>query len=185
MLTTLISILASLIPARYRGRLFHASNLDVQRGGLLSGILQIVLPAGYLWLRYPGWYQAYVAGIVDQVAAKGGDQTAQAAAALGAGTFALYTYLISPLTLLLIYLMLEGIVRLTAFVTSKEILPSLPLQLIAWVHGWSSHAARERELGPRMVDVVKAGPTGQFITIESCRPKQWDTLLTIAYMDKM
>ncbi|HUS20096.1 MAG TPA: hypothetical protein VMZ25_10640, partial [Terriglobales bacterium] len=46
-------------------------------------------------------------------------------------------------------------------------------------------AARERELGPRMVDVVKAGPTGQFITIESCRPKQWDTLLTIAYMDKM
>jgi hypothetical protein len=185
MLTTLLSILMSLFPARYRGRLFHAANLDVQRGCLLSGIIQIVLPALYLWLRYPAWYGNYVQAIVNQVIAKGGTQEAQAAAALGAGSFAIFTYLISPLTLLFVYTMFEGVVRLTAFVTSKEVLPSLPLQLIAWLHGRISKSARESARGPRVVDVVKTGPSPEMIVVESCRPKSWDTLLTISYMDQM
>jgi hypothetical protein len=185
MLTALLSIVLSLVPARYRGRLFHESSFDVQRGALASSIIEIVAPALLLWLRYPAWYAAYVDGIVAQVAAKGGDKAAQASAALGAGTFSLFEYLLQPLTLLLVFFMFEGAVRLSAFVASKEVLPSLPLQLVAWLHTWASGTAKERALGPRVVDVVKPGPTPDLIVIESCRPKAWDTLLTISYMDKM
>ncbi|MEO6119759.1 MAG: hypothetical protein ABIP12_03640, partial [Terriglobales bacterium] len=94
-------------------------------------------------------------------------------------------YLMQPLTLLLVYFMFEGVVRLSAFVASKEVLPSLPLQLVAWLHSWAAGSAKERALGPRIPDLVKPGPTPDLIVIESCRPKAWDTLLTISYMDKM
>ncbi len=184
-LTMFLSIVLSLFPARYRGRLFHASSFDVQRGALASSIIQIVAPALFLWLRYPAWYQAYVERIVTQVAAKGGDKISQASASLGAGTFSLFEYLIQPLTLLLVYFMFEGVVRLSAFVASKEVLPSLPLQIVAWIHTWAAGSAKERALGPRIVDLVKPGPTPELLIIESCRPKSWDTLLTISYMDKM
>jgi hypothetical protein len=185
MLTVFLSIVLSMVPARYRGRLFHASNFDVQRGALASSLIEMIGPALLLWLRYPAFYQAYVQAIVADAAAKGAHREAQAAAAMGAGSFAIFTYLIQPLTLLLVYFMFEGAVRLSAFVASKEVLPSFPLQLIAWIHGWAAGSAHERALGPRIADVVKPGPTPELLIIESCRPKAWDTLLTISYMDKM
>jgi len=185
MLTVLLSIVVSLFPARYRGRLFHASNFDVQRGAMYSSILQLVLPAATLWLRYPGWYADYVRAIVDQVAAKGGTNEAQAAATLGAGTYALFTYLVDPLSLFLGYFMLEGVVRLTAFVANKEVLPSFPLFLLGLGHEALDAYRKERSYGPRIVDLVKPGPSPELIVIESCRPKEWDTLLTISYQDRM
>jgi hypothetical protein len=185
MLTMLLSIVTSLLPARYRGRLFHASNLDVQRGALASSLLQIILPAGTLWLRYPAWYADYVGAIVQQVIDKGGDKGAQASAALGAGTFSIFTYLVTPLSLFCIYFMLEGMVRLTAFVASKEVLPSFPLWIVELGHHALDVYRKERSYGPRVVDLVKPGPTPELLIIESCRPKEWDTLLTIAYQDRM
>lgn len=185
MLTTLLSIVLSLFPARYRGRLFHASNFDVQRGTLISSILQMVVPTLTLWLRYPAWYQARVDAMVKQVADKGGDNFAQAAATLGAGTFALFEYLFSPLAMFLAYFLLEGIVRLTAYVANKEILPTLSLAIAGWLHSKVTAQRKEAALGPRIADLVKPGPSPELILIESCRPKNWDTLLTIAYLDKM
>jgi hypothetical protein len=185
MFTMLFSILASLLPARYRGRIFHSSDLDVQRGALLSGIIEMVVPAFVLWLRYPAWYRAYVEAIVQQVIDKGGDKDQQAAAALGAGTFSIFTYLVTPLSVILIYCMFEGVVRLTAFVASKEILPSLPLWVVELLHFSLDTYRKESSYGPRVVDIVRPGPLGEMLIIESCRPKAWDTLLTISYMDKM
>lgn len=185
MLTTLPSIVLSLFPARYRGRLFHSSDYDVQRGGLLSSLIEIVLPTLALWLRYPAWYAAYVSAIVQQVKDKGGQQEAQAAAALGAGTFSIFTYLITPLSLLLFFFMLEGIVRLTAYVASKEVLPNLFLFVFGLIHEKLSAQRKEVALGPRVPDVVKPGPTTELLIIESSRPKSWDTLLTISYQERM
>lgn len=185
MLTTLLSIAMSLFPTRYRGRLFHASDFDVQRGCLLSSLLQFIAPAFALWLRYPAWYAHYVGAIVQQVVDTGGDKGQQASAALGAGTFSIFTYLIDPLSLLFIYCMFEGVVRLTAYVASKEVLPSLPFFLFGVLHNHFSVQRKESALGPRVVDVVKPGPTPELLIIESSRPKAWDTLLTISYMDKM
>jgi hypothetical protein len=184
-LTVLLSIVMSLFPARYRGRLFHASDFDVQRGALISSILEIVVPVGALWLRYPSWYAAYVGAIVQQVVDKGGDKGQQSAAALGAGTFSIFTYLISPLSLFLMYFMWEGAVRLTAFVASKEVLPNLFLYLVGLLHHGFTAQQKERALGPRVSDLVKPGPTDNLLVIESCRPKTWDTLLTISYQDRM
>ena len=185
MLTTLLSIVLSLFPARYRGRLFHASDYDVQRGALLSSLLQIVLPALFLWLRYPSWYAAYVGAIVQQVKDKGGQQEAQAAAALGAGTFSIFTYIITPLSLFFLYFILEGIVRLTAYVTSKEVMPTFSLWIFGLFHSRLSAQRRELALGTRVPDLVKPGPSPELLLIESCRPKTWDTLLTISYQDRM
>jgi hypothetical protein len=90
-----------------------------------------------------------------------------------------------PFSLFCIYFMLEGMVRLTAYVASKEVLPTLPLQLAHWLHSWASGSAKERSLGPRVADLVRPGPTEDFLIVESSRPKTWDALLTISYLDKM
>jgi hypothetical protein len=70
MLVMLLSIVASAVPKRYRGAVLNDSNLDVQRGAILSGIAQMVVPGLTLWLRYPAYIHALMAEASAKVAAR-------------------------------------------------------------------------------------------------------------------
>ena len=81
--------------------------------------------------------------------------------------------------------MVEGGVRIFASVANSEVLPTLPLQLVAWAHDYGSYRYQERAMGPRVTDVVLPGVPGQYdLRIESCRPKQWNSLTTIGWNDE-
>lgn len=183
---TLLGIIATLVPQRYRPRVLGDAQVQIKRAAILSGAGQFVLCAAALWFRYPAFYARRVQEAADAVARIGGDKTAIATAHFSGGVLALFEYLIQPLTVVLVYFLLEGIARLAAAVTTNEVLPTLPLQVIAWIHAGVSAQRKERALGPKVADLVQAGTGKDFeLRIESCRPKQWTALSTIRYQEEL
>ena len=186
MLPFLLSVVFSVVPPRYRGRFLADPDLNVQRGALVSGILETVGCALLLWLRYPPYLQRRMAEAAAAVAKAGGsDNISQGVAAYSTAGLSLFEYIVQPVSLLLVFFLLEGMARLTAAVVTGEVLPTLPLQLIAWAHRGGKAWKQERDLGPRIADTVLPGAHDHDLRIESCRPKPWNTLTTISYNDQL
>ena len=182
MLRLLISIVTSLLPERYRSRLGWAFPLTP--GMITSGVLQLVTCLGILLYRYIQFADFRTRSIPTHVilgaAEQGGDT-----AVMGMGLFLLAEYLLQPLTVLLIYFAFEGFVRAAAAIISSEIVPTLPLQLLALAHGRLAQAKHEHDLGPVIEDLVQPGAGDFALCIASCRPKAWTRLSTISYEDKL
>lgn len=185
MLVKLLGIFATLLPARYRGHFLSDGNLDLRHGAILSAVFQFVVCGAVLWIRYPAFLRARVAEIAALTGAQHGDKLTAAFTDYAAGIFSVFQYIFNPLSLLLVYFMLEGGVRIFASVANDEVLPTLPLQLLAWAHDYAAYRYEERSLGELIADVVQPGEPGQYdLKIESCRPKPWDSLTTIGWNDE-
>ena len=181
MLTTLLSIFASLLPKRYRARWEFVST----SGAVASGVVQVVVCLAVLLYRYLLFANQRLFAVPDKVvlgAAEKGGETA----VMGMGLFVLVEYVFQPVTIIIIYFAFEGFVRGIAALVTGEIVPTLPLQLLAWLHGIGERQRQERKLGPRVVDEVKPGVGPDYdLMIESCRPKTWNKLSTIRYNDEL
>jgi hypothetical protein len=102
------------------------------------------------------------------------------------GQFAALEYMFRPLTLVLLYFAIEGAVRIFSAVASDVNLPTMPLQVLAWAHDYAAGHYQEAKMGKRVADAVGPGVAGKYdLKIESCRPKQWNPLITIRYNDRM
>ena len=187
MLSFLLSVVFSVVPPRYRGRYLADPDLNVQRGALFSGVVEAVGCALVLWLRYPPYVQRRMAEAAAAVAkAGGGDNISQGVAAFSTAGLSLFEYIVQPVSLLLAYFVVEGLARVTAAVVTAEVLPSLPLQLIAWAHRLGEGWKQEHDLGPRVVDTVAPGQAPDHdLRIDSCRPKPWNALTTISYNQQL
>jgi hypothetical protein len=84
------------------------------------------------------------------------------------------------------FLLIEGIVRALAAISSGEVLPTLPLQLLAWLHGRIESADERRRMGPLVPDVIQHGDGEVWdLRVLSCRPKShWTSYVTIRYGDR-
>lgn len=186
MLVMLLSIVVSVLPRRYRGAFLGDANVDVQRGSILSGIAQIVVPGLVLWLRYPAFIHQLMADAAATVAAHtAGDKFSAGISDFSVGMIGLWVYILKPLNLFLIYLAAEGTIRLMAAATTEEVVPTLPLQIVAWAQEFLEAARGEIALGERVADNVIFDSADSVLRIESCRPKQWDDLTTVRYNDKL
>ncbi len=182
MLRLLISIVLSFLPERYRSR--FGWGLVSARGALISGILQMLAAFGLLIYRYVVFFNEQFGAIPTHVvvgaAEQGGDTAVR-----GLGIIILVAYLLRPVSLLIIYFVIEGLVRVAAAVISSEIVPTLPLQLFALAHGRIAKAKHEHDLGPLIEDLVQPGAGDFALCIASCRPKRWTHLSTISYQDNL
>jgi hypothetical protein len=187
MWVTLLSILVSLLPRRYRGYELGDGNLDVQRGAIFSGSLQFVLCCAALWARYPAFLRARLAEAAAATSATAGsDRVVGGLVDFASSGLAILQYMFTPITLLLLYFVLEGAVRIFAVVASEEVLPTLPLQLVAWALEFGKIEYQEHEFGPRLADVVEPGVPGKYdLKVLSCRAKDWNHLVTIRFNDQM
>lgn len=177
-----LGIFATLLPARYRGHWLSDGNLDLRHGAILSSVFQFIVCGALLWIRYPAFLRARVA----EMAGLAGDKTVSAFIEYAAGVMSVFQYMINPISLLLLYFIVEGGVRIFASVASNEVLPTLPLQLVAWAHDYGRLRYEERSMGERIADVVLPGVPGKYdLRIESCRPKQWTRLTTIGWNDEL
>jgi hypothetical protein len=170
---------ASLLPGRYRRLQVSGSS------ALVSGAEQFVLCLGIFIYRYIHFAQnrLFTTTTVLMKAAEAGGDTA----IMGSGIFVLLEYMIHPLTLALIYFIFEGLVRGTAALVTGEIVPTLPLAAIAWIHGKMDDVGSEMALGKRVSDQVKSVDSPDIkLRIESCRPKaSWDQRVTVFYKDEL
>ena len=108
--------------------------------------------------------------------AKGGEHVfVDPRAQFTVGSLTTLEYLTQPLTMVLLYFTIEGAVRLLAGVVTGEVVGTLPLQAVAWLHGKLEARWAEWKLGPRVVDFVQEGDgTDYDLCILSCRPKKTD-----------
>jgi hypothetical protein len=183
----IISIVASLLPQRYRARLISDHDVNVRRGAMLSGMLQMLGCLAVAIVRYIFFLQQRAGDMATVVIKKGAEEAlASNGVQFGTGILALMEYMIQPLTLVLLYFTIEGLFRWLAALITDEVLPSLLLQLLAWVQEWHIERRAAARLGPLIADVVLADPApGIALRIESCRPREWTELTTISYQEKL
>jgi hypothetical protein len=184
----LLSIALSLLPAMYRRRVLNVVRVNTARGALLSGVAEFVVCLVLFAFRYIYFLQYRVGRFAeDLVRHNAEDAMDSLSVQWGAGMVSLGEYLVNPVTLLLVYFMLEGSVRFSAAVVhgEQEVMPTLPLQLIAWAHAGILRLKHERDLGPLIVDEVQQDGINPIVRIASCRPKPWNDLTTIAYEKKL
>jgi hypothetical protein len=95
--------------------------------------------------------------------------------------------MLRPLTIALAYFAVEGVVRGLAAFISGEVLPTLPLALVAAVHQKLSEQRAELSLSGRAPDEIGVVNSPDIkLRIRSCRPRSsWDERITIFYRDNL
>ena len=182
-----LSIFASLVPKRYRGRLLAESDVNVLRGAILSGSAQVVGFLAFIIFRYISFiHERMAAGeAAVQKTHPSLDKFDMAGPTLANGVMGFLEYIFHPFTIVLFYMACEGIVRLSAATITKEVVPTLPLQAVSWVHSLLNYRRHKSWLGPLVTDSVSNIQEGETtLKIESCRPKPWDMMTTIAFKDR-
>jgi len=179
-------IFLALLPHRYRRWLEVRGGSHFAASAVASGLLQFLGCLGAFIGRYFLFRQQRMEQWVADAIARGGlDIAASASGQHVMGLATTVEYLIQPLTLLLLYFTFEGAVRLLAGLITGEVVGTLPLQGVSWLHGKAEARWAEWRLGPRIVDLVQKGDGTRYdLRILSCRPKKaWDRMMTIVYED--
>lgn len=173
-----ISTLLSFLPKRYRNAF---TSFDVPcEGALVGGILEMLLATGLLIRGYFAYMNERLASIPQAVYAGAGEKGGESAI-MGLGPIVMLEYLIHITTILLIFFLVEGAVRLIAAIGSRETLPSLPLYFLARLHSKLHAHQHEASLGARIADDVQSQQSGAWLQISSCRPKSWNQFTTISH----
>lgn len=187
LLTILVGMVASLLPAQFRNRWQWGSDANLRTSTILSGGAEVAISLGAYMLGFLSFIQWRVGSMIGAGVKAGGMEGMSEGVAFGAGATALVEYIFSPLSMLLVYFAVEGAVRLFAALVTDECVGTLPLAVLGWIFERGGHARRERQLGPRVVDEVQhCRGISYDLVIASCRAKTgWDRLVTIEYQDKL
>jgi hypothetical protein len=186
----LIGLLLALLPTRIRERHMPAWHGNLRACALSSGIVQSVALLGILGSRY--WYfMNYRLGSINEAAIS--KDAANAVGSIhvqfGMGMVSLLEFLLQPISILLIYFVFEGVVRVAASVVSGEVLGTLPILLLDKMVNAIQNRREKERLGERVPDVVALPPmegSGYDLSVSSCRAKpSWDQFMTVSYQDKL
>jgi hypothetical protein len=146
---------------------------------MVAGILQLSVCLAWLGWHYPAFLRSQMSAAVSDATVGAMDKGGETAV-MGLGPLLLIAYLVQPLSLLLLYFIFEGGIRIVAATTAHETLPTLPLFLASLLDARARAYRRERAMGPRIVDLVQTEGAADLL-VASCRPKTWIALNTIRY----
>jgi len=179
-----IGIFTTLLRPRYRAGWMQAC--ATPRAEVASGLAEFFVCLSLLLVRYLHFAGARFAAVSGATTAKAAEVHGETAV-MTLGLIVLVEYLVHPLTIALLYFALEGFGRAIAGLVTQEIVPTLPLALLARLQSRAQAARYERSLGERIPDTVqKPGPAGFDLLISSCRPKlNWDHLITVSFDDEL
>jgi hypothetical protein len=164
----------SFLPKRYR-EIFTPYELPAA-AGIWSGFLEALINIGVLVRGYYAYMNWRMASLPVEVFPPAGEKGGQSAI-MGMGSIFMLEYLIHPLSISFIFFTLEGFVRA---IGADEVLPSFPLQILAFLHSELDAQSHERRLGARIRDEVQPIAANS-LRIASCRPKPWTQLTTISH----
>jgi hypothetical protein len=89
-----------------------------------------------------------------------------------------------PVSILAYYFFFEGVVRTMAALVGQQVLGTLPLYVLAPVHGLWNKAKHGKYLGPLVEDEITRGTarSNYDLKVYSCRPKlDWNPYITIEF----
>jgi hypothetical protein len=179
------AMVGALLPRQFRSRWGWASEASLRTPAIFSGFAEAAVCLALIIHRYFVFFEWRMGTIADAALRRGGGDEAlgNTGAQFGAGFLVLVEYAIRPLTLLLIYFSIEGLVRLFAAWVGDECVGTMPLYLLAGGLEGARKRWREHQLGPRVPDEVQFCKGISYdLCVASCRPKPaWDRLITIEY----
>src|SRR5438552_610987 len=162
--------MVAFLPQRFRRGYFVSAGAAV-----FSGTIQLLACLVLFIYRYFIFYQQQVADteLLTRAAAKGGET-----AVMGSGVFALLIYVAQPVTLLIIYFLVESVARASAAIVSGEVLPTLPLALFDLGREKKKKIEAESALGRRLRDEVETLADGEeALKISTCpEDHTWDRM---------
>lgn len=174
----IVQSLIAFLPKGYRLKLLRGGEVPPE-AAIASGVAQILIFFYLLVRYYLAFSHHWLRAAPDEVT-YGAYSSSGEPGLMGVGVFMLFSFVLQPLTMLLLYLVIEGASRSLGVVLSGEIRGNLLLWLVEIgqekVEAWRE----QKRLGPRVVDEVVA--TEDELRIASCRAKaDWDERVTIAY----
>jgi hypothetical protein len=186
LLRFIAAMVGALLPQQFRSRWAWTSDANLREACIFSGLAESVICLGLVVCRYLVFFQ-YRMGTIADAARKRGVEEALEAAQYGAGFTTLVEYAFRPLTLLLLYFTIEGVVRVFAAAVGDECVGTMPLSLLASGLDHIQKVRRERQLPPRVLDEVQICKGISYdLCIASCRPKPgWNRLITVEYNDEL
>ncbi len=171
-------IFYSLLPKEWRRHWQPESTIGFERAAILSGLLEILL-FGSLLMR--GFAHFIVQRVAQMDLATGGEIRRHSITTEGYVVLLLgIEYLLRPQTIALTILTLEGALRAISAWAVDEVLPSLPLKLVALgillAHG------RRRSPNAAIVDEVLLDTENDIpLQIFSSRDKGWQIPITVEF----
>jgi hypothetical protein len=165
--------LLSFCPESFRRTHRPDSSARVVMFARWNGLLQFVLFASLLGLRY--------AHFISLRAHQWSPVTQRVSDVQESGLFIESTleFLLYPLSLLLIFFTLEGLLRFAAGLISGDVVPSLPVSISCVVLHHRNKAREDQRLGALPPDTVEYLPEGR-VRISSARSRPtWNATVTI------
>ncbi len=109
------------------------------------------------------------------------------AGAAGLGLVLMADYLVRPTTILVLYLLVEGVVRGLSASISNDVVGHLPLHALNSTLKAFQPSYAEWAMGPRVIDRVKHVEGKPYdLLVATCRQKPtWDRHITISYEDEL
>ena len=172
-------MLLTLLPSRYRDH-------EVLRGNAITcGLLQTSASIFLIIYR--------MFAFVDQTSGSMGKRSELiydhigGGAVYASGVLALAEFAFHPLSIIGYYFCFEGVVRTMAALVAHQVIGTLPLYVVAGVHGvWRKRGYR-RYVGNLIADEVVRGTerSNYDLKVYSCRPKlDWNSCVTIEFEDQ-
>lgn len=173
--TYILGPILTLLPRRWRERVFQSTPSRMARAATISGIVESVLALFAIAV----WYSIYVAMAANTVTHS--STVVPDEYTNRVGMFGYIWFSLNPITWIVLYFGLEGVARSLAALTSGEVYGTLPLCTADYlVRRVKKHAAK-LEL-PVVADEIIPGDATCDMKIASCRNKpDWEYPFTIRY----
>lgn len=168
-------IFFSLLPKDYWRSWRPSSTVDFTRSALASGLLEC---AAFLYLLVKGYFRFLAVRAHQFQPLQGANEGTQ----LYWLVLLTIEYAFHPLSLLSIFLVADGALRSWAAFITDEIVPSLPIALVAIAQGWLRARRLEKSLGPALRDQFERSQGMDYdIRIAAQRPKDgWRVSTTVS-----
>ena len=163
------SIALAILPRTFRSRWFPGFG-DIGRGALAFGLIEMILGIALFITRFLG------------IAPHSGLTPLPVDLGRAGGFLTMINAAFDPLNVLFMFAFLEGLVRALAALTG-EVLPILPLQLVAWLTSEVAGHRSRKALGPFVedeVDIVDGDDTN-LVVRSRLRKSHWHPYVSIRY----
>ena len=172
--TYILGPIFTLLPPRWREKVFRTTPNRLARAATLSGIFEAV--AALIGIVI--WYSVYVTLASNAISHS---SAGAASADERLGLFAYIWFWFNPITWLVAYFGIEGLVRSVAALSAGECYGTLPLFVIEKAFHRTSRRL-QKPLLPLVTDEVTRGDATCDMKIASCRVKtEWKYPFTIRY----
>jgi hypothetical protein len=166
-------VLLSFCPEAVRKTYRPESSLRTLRAATWTGLFQFLLLGYIAVLRYKSFFLTRAQQLAPHVA--GTSESVQT----GVAIIVSLEFLLYPVSILLLYLALEGMVRFVGGVITSEIVPSLPVSAAFQLTALVQRRRQDRDNRLLPPDSVERLP-GDRLRIASARPKPaWNASMTI------